>query len=144
MRLGLSWKLSWIWRSGFFPLRNWIFLFIFGHYSWRQRSFLCWSVLGPFRSVFSWLWGFLLWFLNQFWLALSRTFLLSKESGEVKSEGRVLGRAKLELVNVVVGEVVGEHLRLLAGAPLGKHIGGAVPRQGGGCLTHLGELHFMK
>ena len=54
--------------------------------------------------------------------------MLSKESGEVKSEGRVLGRAKLELVDVVVGEVVGEHLRLLAGAPLGKHIGGTVPR----------------
>ena len=70
--------------------------------------------------------------------------MLSKETGEVKSEGRILGRAKLEFVNVVVGEVVGEHLRLLAGAPLGEHIGGAVPRQGGGCLTHLGELHLMK
>ena len=68
--------------------------------------------------------------------------MLFKESGEIKSEGRVLGRAKLELVNVVVGEVVGEHLGLLASAPLGEHIGGAVPRQGGGCLTHLRESHF--
>ena len=65
--------------------------------------------------------------------------MLSKESGEVESEGRVLGRAKLELVNVVVGEVVGEHLGLVACAPLGEHVGGAVPRKRGGCLTHLGE-----
>ena len=65
--------------------------------------------------------------------------MLFKESSEIKSEGRVLGRAKVELVNVVVCEVVGEHLGLVAGAPLGEHVGGAVTRQGGGCLTHLGE-----
>ena len=70
--------------------------------------------------------------------------MLSKESGEIKSEGRVLGRAKLELVDVVVGEVVGEHLCLLPSPPLGENIGGAVARQGGACLTHLGESYFMK
>ena len=63
--------------------------------------------------------------------------MLFKESCEIKSEGRVLGRAKLELVHVVVGEVVGEHLGLVARAPLGEHVGGAVPRHRGGCLTCL-------
>ena len=38
---------------------------------------------------------------------------------------------------MVVREVVGEDLGLLAGAPLGEHVRGAVPRQGGGGLTHL-------
>ena len=100
----LSWKLRRVGVFGFLLLRRLcrLILFLF----WL--IFLCWSILWPLWSVLLHIW--LLWSLYHFWLALTWAFLLSKESGEVESEGGVLCETELQLVNVVVGEVVGEHL----------------------------------
>ena len=55
--------------------------------------------------------------------------MLLKEFCEVKRKLRVSQRTKLQLVDMVISDVIGEYFGILAIAPLGEHVGGAMARK---------------